>query len=244
MIVRRQAAALLVAAAAVAATAGVGTASASPAPATAVAPPSLALPTVGVVASTTLPSQVEVGSEVTTVSFTVKTTAPTVSVIVRLRNYAGKEAANVTLTNQVESTTFSGRISFNDTALPSLGAYTFNVQPIVRNDPNALSTDVQTTVKVHTLLGLAPLTRRGDAITVVGSLRIYDTLQHTYRRWTDRPIQLQRYTSAGFATIKGLTTDRYGDVSTTVNIPFRVGLRLVTSETATAFVHPSNTDTA
>lgn len=244
MNVRRRAVAALVAAAALTATAGATAGTAGAAPTVAVTRSATAVPMVGVVSSTTLPSRVEVGSDITTVPFTVTTTVPAISVIVRLRNYAGKETASVTVTNGVESTKFSGRISFSDTALPSLGAYTFNVQPLVRNQPNLLSTDVQTTIKVHTLLGLAPLTRSGNVIGVVGSLRIYDTIRHTYLRWTGRPVQLQRYSSDGFVTIKPLTSDRYGDVHTTVSIPFRVGLRLVTPETPTAFVHPSNSEIA
>jgi hypothetical protein len=238
MNVRRRAVAALVAAAALTATAGATAGTAGAAPTVAVTRSATAVPMVGVVSSTTLPSRVEVGSDITTVPFTVTTTVPAISVIVRLRNYAGKETASVTVTNGVESTKFSGRISFSDTALPSLGAYTFNVQPLVRNQPNLLSTEV------HTLLGLAPLTRSGNVIGVVGSLRIYDTIRHTYLRWTGRPVQLQRYSSDGFVTIKPLTTDRYGDVHTTVSIPFRVGLRLVTPETPTAFVHPSNSEIA
>ncbi len=242
MFVRRTAAAVLVAAAAVAATAGAATATAGPMPAAAVTRSSAIVPMAVPVASTTLPSRVEVGARTTTIPFTVKTTVPTISVIVRLRNSSGRQLATVTITPPVQSTTFSGRISFSDTALPSLGAYTFNVQPVVQNQPNVASTDVPTTVKVHTLLGLAPLTRNGKVVNVSGSLRIYDTLQHTYLRWTGRPVQLQRYTSNGFVTIDPLTTDRYGDVHAAVSIPFRVGLRLVTEDTATTFGRTSNSE--
>lgn len=241
MFVRRTAAAVLVAAATVAAT-GAATATAGPVPAAAVVHSSALVPMAVPVASTTLPSRVEVGARTTTIPFTVKTTVPTISVIVRLRNSTGRQLATVTITPPVQSTTFSGRISFSDTALPSLGAYTFNVQPIVQNQPNVASTNVPTTVKVHTLLGLAPLTRTGKVVNVSGSLRIYDTVRHTYLRWTGRPVQLQRYTSNGFVTIDPLVTDRYGDVRAAVSIPFRVGLRLVSGDTVTTFGRASNSE--
>lgn len=122
----------------------------------------------------------------------------------RLDEAAPRVEVGAARTPTVESTTFWGRISFSDTALPSLGGYTFDVRPIAQNQPDVLSTDLPTTVKVHVRLGLAPLTHRGNVVNV-----------------------------AGFVAIDPLITDRYADVRTSVISPLRVGLRLVTPDTAT-----------
>ena len=221
-----------------------GTASAVPALApTSVHAATVAVaPAVSYVASTTLPRRVEVGAPETTVNFKVNTTLPATSVIVRLRNYRLQQVAVVTLTNGVAGKSFSGRITLRDAALPTLGAYSWQVQPIITNQPNVAATDVFTTVKAHALLGLAPLSRKGGVITATGSLRVYNTVKHVYLRWTGRPVQLQRYSTSGWVTVQNLTTDRYGDIHTMVRIPFRVGLRLVVGDTPTVFGRVSNSN--
>jgi len=102
-------------------------------------------------------------------------------------------------------------------AMPSLDARQFSFL------------SVPTVVRAHSLLGLAAV-RAGDLVTITTSARAYDIPKDAYLPWHRRSIVVQRWTSTGWATLTVLPTDLSGNSTTTLRIPFAVGLRAVVAD--------------
>jgi hypothetical protein len=88
-----------------------------------------------------------------------------------------------------------------------------------------------TDMRAHSMLGLAA-SRSGSTINIRGALRAYNSVTERYHGWSGRPVAIQRWSSSGWLTLKTVSTDRNGNIATSVGVPFRTTLRLATGDTA------------
>jgi hypothetical protein len=102
-----------------------------------------------------------------------------------------------------------------------LGVYSWTVTPA---GPSEIYSR-PAVVRLHSLLGLR-LERSGDDVTVGGSARLYNPNHDRYLVWPRRPIEVQRWTASGWSTIRTVGTDRNGNLSTLIRIPWSTGIRL------------------
>jgi len=90
-----------------------------------------------------------------------------------------------------------------------------------------------TTIKLRTLLA-QQLQRRGSDIRVFGALKQYDFSLRYSPRETVR-VEVQRWSTSGWIPVRTAHTDVNGHIDTTVRVPWTVGLRLYTPDTAAYF---------
>lgn len=180
--------------------------------------------------STTLPTRVAVGGPEVSIGYSVSFRA--------LDDDSGVqvELVGVGPTDQFPTTPtqtrVDGRYRFPATAVGHLGPVRWLLTRTSRHGSGD-SVELAARTGLRSLIAVAP-TRHGDSVRVVGALKGYDIGSRSYPARPGRPVALQRYAGAGrWVTVRSLTTDRLGHVDATVRIPWRVGLRLTTPDTAT-----------
>ena len=176
----------------------------------------------------TLPARIVVGAASTTLSFTAALSQPAATSTVALVTPATGRQVAATTVAAGSAGSLSGSVTFTSRDITAWGRQNWTLYTGTSATIAVQGTDM----RARSLLGLAA-TRHGDLVTIAGAAKAFNSVRDTYGAWSGRPVLLQRWTSTGWATLDTLTTDRLGHVATTRRIPFTVGLRLVTADTAT-----------
>jgi len=92
--------------------------------------------------------------------------------------------------------------------------------------PAVLNADV----REHSLLALSTH-RAGDRVTVNGSVRQLSPSLTSWVVWPGKAVDIQRWTRTGWVTVAVVRTDRHGNLTHTLHVPWRIGLRLVDAST-------------
>jgi len=186
--------------------------------------------------STDLPSRVEVRSLYVTVPYTV--TVPTSAedapaVDLALVDVSGDLVVESFVVGRSGQTTFTGSLTLPSSQLASVGAGRWLLGYGSATHLQTEPVPVPTTMKAGSLLG-ERVTRTGDVVSVAGALKVWVPYLG-YGAHAAQRVYVQRWTSAGWQTIATATTDLDGHVALSRHVPFRVGIRLTTRDTATSF---------
>jgi len=183
------------------------------------------------VTGSTLPTRIEVGGPSTTVRFTVGLQRPaaagTVSLVTR---FTGRVVASTPVTATGDGR-LAGAVTFTSADLTGWGPQRWAVSGGSASTASTVSL-LPTDMRARSLLGLA-VTRRLDRLSVVGAAKAYDSVSDSYVAWPGRRVSLQRWTSAGWATVAQTGTDRAGHLALDLRVPFTATLRLVDADTPT-----------
>ncbi len=189
----------------------------------------------------TLPRRIEVGGPTVRLPYVVDVgrdyQVPTVAI--DLENDAGDFLAGTYVEGPAGQHVFRGAVTASAFGL-LLGAGIPSQWGVVTGEKGSSPNDqidalVPTTIGFRTIIAQR-VTRKGDVVDVFGATRGYSApisvlgIPGDYESIDGQTVQLQRWTRTGWATIRTLQTDESGHVSTTLRIPFTVGLRLLTAD--------------
>jgi hypothetical protein len=137
-----------------------------------------------------------------------------------------RTVASNPMARSAAGTEFSGMLVFRDDDVPAWGA----AQWVLRPESPSNTGTVSTSLRLHSLLGLGAV-RAGEWIMVSGSARAYHSVLNTYKPWNARPVLVQRWNGQSWTTLQTVDTDPNGNFATSLRIPWKVGIRLVTDDT-------------
>lgn len=199
-------------------------------------------PVAGTPVRTDLPSRIAVGAPAVTMPFHTSVSGSTdgypdpvgfVSLIV-----AGDYTSDLTIRLAPGQRSFAGSMRMSDRSfLAALGtgywATGIGADQGEGGDDDIQSAVVPVTVKLRSLLA-QHVTRTGSAVEVFAATRTYAG-DGRYLPVAGRTVYVQRYTSAGWRTVRTLATDRRGHVDTRIDLPYRVDVRVVTRDDRSTF---------
>lgn len=178
---------------------------------------------VGARVAAVVPTRISVGAPTTRLPWTVFSTVPTTSTSVRLTASNGKIVAVAAARSTPASGRVSGAALLPTRGMPAFGSYRWTARA---NDLGAQAV-VATDIRARTMLGAAAR-RSGSRIDVAGAIKVYDAARNTYPALSGRVVTLQVWTSRGWQSRQTAPADRLGHLSFRLDIPWRVGVRLVT----------------
>lgn len=204
------------------------------------APAAAGFRSIGNGVSTDLPSRVSLGSDLVRVPFTIvvptgSVNDPAIEIGLLIGNTA--DTAQLVLDSFIEGTagqtTFRGALTVPSGAVRLFGSASWVIAYGSASSDTARTAATGTTVKITSILGES-LTRRGDAIRVVGAAKVFDGLGYVARPGIR--VGIDRYAGNGrYVRLATVTTDSRGHLDVTVRVSFRVGIRLTTADTADVF---------
>lgn len=190
--------------------------------------------------STDLPSRVALSADLVRVPFTVvvptgsvKDPAIEIQLIVGDTGTSGQLVLDSFIEGTAGQTTFRGALTVPSDTVRFFGDASWDIAYGGVSNSKVGYAATRTVVKVNSLLGES-VTRRGDAVRVTGATKVFDG-----GRYAARPgvrVGVDRYAGKGrYIRVATVTTDRLGHLDVTVRIPWQVGIRLTTADTAVVF---------
>lgn len=194
---------------------------------------------IGASVSTDLPTRIEIGSPILFTDYTVK--VPTSlylqpAVAIALADARGNLVVSSFLVGTRGQTAFSGSIAVPARALSTIGAAQWIViyGEADTTSVNLPTAQLGTTIKLRSLLA-EKVTRRGDRVDVFGATRAYSPGSDSYIPRFGARVTVQRWAGDGWQNLTTLRTDSHGHIATSIRIPWRVGIRLVSPDEPLAF---------
>lgn len=179
----------------------------------------------------TVPARVAVGSSSTRVPWTVRASVPTVAVSMSVANIdTGRPVVSSTAQTSPAQRTVTSWTTLPTSALRSWGTHRWTARSL---DTGA-STSGNVDIRDRSLLGMA-ISRSAAGVRVFGAAKFYDLAPSTYRPLANRTVRVQRWSAAGWIPVTSAQTDRSGHIELTISVSWRIGLRLVSSDSASIF---------
>lgn len=180
--------------------------------------------------ATTLPDRVAIGSPVVAVPFTAwfAPESDNSAVDVGLTYLGDFQRATGPTQYRVD-----GRVTVQAEKVERFGPTAWRLTRTSRHG-SGVTVDQPTRVGLQSLLGQS-VTRTGNRVRVVGALKGYDIASDSFPARPSTPVAIQRYSSSGWVTVATIATDRLGHLDRTLDIPWRVGIRLSTPDATWRF---------
>lgn len=188
------------------------------------------------ITSTNVPTHIEVGTRPVVIHDTVTTRDPATAVEVTLTHPTKPGQKPEIIVGQDlgggPATSFAGQLFFTAAQIPGWGRqYWEFVAALPMHNYDA---QLPVEVRQHSLLAMSTH-RAGSTVTVDGSARQLSPALTSWVAWPDTAVHVQRWSQTGWITVAAVTTDSHGNLTRTLHIPWRVGLRLIDTATPTSW---------
>ena len=194
---------------------------------------------IGAGVSTDLPTRIEIGSPVLFTDYTIKVPTSSYSqpaVAIALADARDNLVVASFVVGTQGQTDFSGSIAVPNQALSTIGAAQWIViyGEADTGSDNLPTAQLGTTIKLRSLLA-EKVSRRGDYVDVFGATRAYSPGSDSYLPRFGARVTVQRWAGDGWKNLTTLRTDSHGHIATSIRIPWRVGIRLVSPDEPLVF---------
>ncbi len=191
---------------------------------------------IGAGVSTDLPTRIEIQDPGIYFSYVVRVPTGSIAspaIAIALATADGSFVLNSYTAGTRGQSTYSGALGAPISAVRQLGS----AQWIVSYGASGgvpTTASLGTTIKLRSLLG-QQLSRSGTTVRVFGSAKDYAGDADAFLPRVGRPVTIQRWSRTGWLNLRTVRTDSRGHISASLQIPWKVGIRLVTPDTQAVF---------